>query len=79
MAVTRREPLGDDAYEDEPEEPGFGVYIAIEQADIRLITADLSFAFDLCRQCADLEPERATICIVADALAKLRAGNATYD
>ena len=36
-----REPLGDDEYADEPSEPGFGVYIAIEQADIRAITAEL--------------------------------------
>ena len=39
--VTGREPLGDDEYADEPSEPGFGVYIAIEQADIREITAEL--------------------------------------
>ena len=37
--MTGREPLGDD--EDEPCEPGFGAYIAIEQADIRAITAEL--------------------------------------
>ena len=39
--MARRDPLGDDEYEDEPKEPGFGVYIAIEQADIKLITAEL--------------------------------------